>query len=114
MKEIREVRLVMLADEYPDLSYLEQDCFAPEGAERLAKYGDTWSCVGLRVDAVIVVNGVLQTITSAGLWGIESDSGDGYFEQVWAEELAQLTDQLEELGFTAEEISDAPTEKVEV
>ncbi len=47
-----------------------------------------------------------QTITSGGLWGIESDAGK-YFEEVEREELAALCDQLHALGFSKRTIAAA-------
>lgn len=66
-----------------------------------------WCYLGIRAEARIVVEGVSQQITSAGLWGVESDSGDDYLAEVGAEELQQLAEQLKALGFSARQIKSA-------
>lgn len=76
-----------------------------------------WCYIGLRAEAKIGIGDVVnyparynvttQTITSGGLWGIESDSESGYFEEVKAEQLAELKDQLKALGFSARAIATA-------
>lgn len=40
----------------------------------------------------------LLSLTSAGLWGIEEDSGEDYFQEVYAEEREQLAGELVELA----------------
>ncbi len=71
-----------------------------------------WCFVGVRADAQILIpNGsqgssTIQTITSGGLWGIESDSGE-YFKEVEKEQLDELRDQLHALGFSKRAISAA-------
>ena len=41
---------------------------------------------------------ILTRIESPGLWGIESDSGEDYFQSVFEEESTILADMLAELG----------------
>jgi len=48
-----------------------------------------------------------QTITSGGLWGIESDADRPYLESVESDELADLRGQLKALGFSTRAISAA-------
>lgn len=48
-----------------------------------------------------------QTVTSGGLWGIESDSDRAYFEEVKREQLAELRSELKALGFSSRAISAA-------
>ena len=72
-----------------------------------------WYYIGIRAEAAVSVDGnnpqggVTQTITSGGLWGIESDSGRDYLESVEKEELADLKTQLLALGFSKRAISTA-------
>lgn len=66
-----------------------------------------WYFVGIRAEAQIIVNDVIQEITSPGLWGNESDSGEEHFKQVEQEELGTLRDQLEALGFSKRAIATA-------
>lgn len=114
-RAILEVTTREQVDYDADLSYLEQDYndvpadeaakYREQDRERLEAYqrGEWW-CVGIDACAVVVVNHVRQTITSGGLWGIESDSGEDYLREVAEEELSSLADILRELGFTNEEL----------
>ena len=63
--------------------------------ERATAYlNDAWYYVGIRARAhmYVVKNGcgTHYTIESAGLWGIESDSSEAYFSEVFGEEKASL------------------------
>jgi len=84
------------------MSYLEQEEFA----DRLQEYrrGDFYF-EGCWAEAKILVNGVVQTVRSGGLWGIESDGDSAYKASVEAEEKVALAEILASLGFTAEETS---------
>ena len=85
------------SDDSPDVSYLEQECFNDEeGRARLAAFhaGD-WGMIGIRAKATIVVrhsngNSTSYTLTSAGLWGIESDSPESYLADIYAEQCEEL------------------------
>ena len=77
-----------------DPDYIERDYARAERYNR----GD-WCMVGVYAEAEIVVNGRTQRVTSAGLWGIESDSGRDYFREVGREETAQLCADLAAMGF---------------
>ncbi len=81
-----------------------------------------WGYIGIRAEAEIVlpyqvnkgcVHGhevyiqLTQTVTSGGLWGIESDSERSYLEEVKGEELSQLKGSLRTLGFSARAIATA-------
>lgn len=76
--------------------------------------GDWWY-IGIRAEAEIALDtgaesrGALltQTITSGGLWGIESDSDASYINDTAKEELADLKHQLAALGFSKRAISQA-------
>jgi hypothetical protein len=48
-----------------------------------------------------------QELSSGGLWGIESNSGEDYFLEVLAGQWAELVDVLHEFGFTDEQIAAA-------
>lgn len=92
-----------IIDESPDASYLEQEGMGFE--DRLAAYerGD-FHFVGIRASVEIEIphgtdgTRILQTITSPGLWGIESDSGDTYMQEVFRDECDILADMLKELN----------------
>lgn len=83
------VRIEVMPDIDPDASYLEQAGFE----DRLQAYrNDEFGFVGVRVavEAHDWDTGVTVRTTSAGLWGIESDSGDEYFREVAADEANAL------------------------
>ena len=76
-----------------------------EDMHRLETYGEHWIMMGCKAKAIINVpiqhnseNSIIQTITSGGLWGIESDSTPEYLKEVETEELECLRLQLEALG----------------
>lgn len=132
VKEIRKVTLCREVDVDPDLSYLgEFGSSRREGAiehepgnprtysyfypanpkygrqdyERvLAHDNGGWCHVGVVARAEVVVSGVIQRVTSGGLWGIESDSDPEHFEAVEKEQLEELGDVLVALGFTEGEV----------
>jgi len=76
--------------------YGMQDYKRMEGLER----GD-WSFIGIMAKAVVSyrLNGYcrLETFTSGGLWGIETDAGE-YLDEVKTEELDGLKNHLEAFG----------------
>ena len=108
-RRIFGVKVFLYDDANPDLSYLsDPTCqgveYAAENLERLSKYGDQWSVVGVRAEARVGVshdgtNWQMQELTSSGLWGIETDSDRGYFQQVATDELADLGATLRAFGF---------------
>jgi hypothetical protein len=52
-------------------------------------------------------NWLINTLSSGGLWGIESDGEKSYIKDVEEEELEHLKDVLKEYGFSEEEITEA-------
>lgn len=79
-------------------SYFEQDY---QRSERL-NAGD-WCYLGVRAVAEVsypISNGNrrTETLTSGGLWGIESDSDAKYALEVEAQELADLKEHLKQFG----------------
>jgi hypothetical protein len=88
-------------DQFPDTSYLDTEDFQ----ERRQQYETgSFEFIGIRAEAEIVAGGVCQTITSGGLWGIESDSAPEYLSEVEEEEIGQLKDILQSLGFSSKAI----------
>lgn len=78
--------------------------------ERMEDYNDgQWSMVGIKASAIVKLtdSDLTQSISSGGLWGIESDSDKLYFWEVGQEELAQLRTELEAVGFSEEDITAA-------
>src|SRR5208337_2611859 len=93
--ELQAIRVLVLPDENPDVSFLDQDDFE----DRKKEYArGEFSFVGVRAEAEIVVDGILQTIVSGGLWGIESDAGDEYIKEVGGDEYNDLRRILKTLG----------------
>lgn len=86
--------------------YVRQDYARIEALQ----HGD-WSVIGIRAEAEILIPSgsasLVQEITSGGLWGIESDSGESYFSEVEQDELADLRTQLSGIGFSKRAISAA-------
>lgn len=87
----------------PDLTFLE--CATGDEADnaanraRLEAYENgEFDFVGVRAQArCLIVNagvGTYVNLESAGLWGIESDSGEDYLNEVYAEELDALKEML--------------------
>jgi hypothetical protein len=64
-----------------------------------------WGFIGIHAQAAVQLAGdVVQTLRSGGLWGIESDSDEGYLGEVQAEQLAELRTVLQAVGFSLAEI----------
>ena len=94
-----DFRCQIVPDDCPDASYLEQEGFA----DRLEQYRQgAFDFVGVRAAIELPIpfgkDRILTWIESPGLWGIESDSGEDYFDSVFQEEIAILADMLAELG----------------
>ena len=67
-----------------------------------------WCLLGIEAKAQVQLTGdTVQSITSGGLWGIESDSGEEYFKTIQDEQLDLLRGELEAIGFTNAEIKAA-------
>lgn len=102
--ELQSIVVLVLPDEDPDVSFLDQDEF--EDRKEAYRRGN-FSFVGVRAEAEIVVDGIIQHITSGGLWGVESDAGDEYIEGIAQEEYTDLRKILKTLGVPTSEL---PTE----
>ena len=97
-KTITDITARRIDDGDPDPSYLEQEGFE----DRLESYRNgEFAFIGIFARANVTVDGVIQTIQSAGLWGIESDSDEQYLKDVESEEISSLAGILESLGFDA-------------
>jgi len=99
----------VLDDDSGDTSYLDADSgryddvedpeerarYEAEDATRLADYGDGWAFVGVRAKLTLMVpigggSFTVYELASAGLWGVESDSGEDYLNEVYEDEKAEL------------------------
>jgi hypothetical protein len=93
--KVQVIRVVIEDDPNPDTAYLGQ----AELAERRAAYArDEFSFLAVRAEAEVVIEGIAQTLTSAGAPGIESDIGEEYVAQVAQEEWSALRDVLKTVG----------------
>jgi len=65
-----------------------------------------WSYVGIQARAEVTLMGsdIVQRLTSGGLWGIESDSGEDYRAEVARDELEALRLELLAVGFSPRQI----------
>lgn len=91
--------------------YVREDYARMERMNR----GD-WCYIGIRAEAEVVANvqtegkpgkwhGVVQRVTSGGLWGIESDSERSYIKEEQAGQLSELKTELLAMGFSKRAIS---------
>ncbi len=84
------------ADEHPKLAkkYLKQNEARLEQVNR----GEVWQ-LGVIAEATVRTTegniSRLETLTSGGLWGMESDGGKEYFAETEQDQLADLKDHLE-------------------
>jgi hypothetical protein len=94
-----------------DTSYLDQECFEDRRDEYVR---GEFNFIGIDARVTIVVAGVMQEITSGGLWGIEDDSDGEYLDGLAGEQLNELADILHDLGFGTDDIADAFPEGFEL
>ncbi len=86
---------------------------AQQDYNRMEAYGrGEFGFLGIMATADIAVptapgNATVQHITSGGLWGVESDSGDTYLTEIEQEQVSELKEQLTALGFSKRAIATA-------
>lgn len=107
--KIGKITIRQLADTDPDTSYMDQDGF--EDIKRAYENGEFFY-IGIKAEAEILTshNGkewLINTITSGGLWGIESNSDESHLESIRMEEEHDLKAVLLKFGFSDEEITKA-------
>src|SRR5512143_1062878 len=98
---LQAIRVVFEQDPEPDASYLDQDEFEDRRTEY--KRGK-FNFVSARAEAEVNIEGVLQTLTSGGLNGIESDSEQEYLDEIIAEEWKTLRNVLKTVGVPTAEL----------
>lgn len=75
---------------------------------RMIAFSDgQWEYIGIRATAEVVIAGTCQTVTSGGLWGIESDSDAAYLQEIEAEQVSELRTILYGMGFSKRSIAAA-------
>jgi hypothetical protein len=91
-----------IVDDCPEVSFMD--------SERLKEYDAGQFCfIGIKVSTEILTSlnegkdWLINTITSGGLWGIESDSDSTYLKEVEQEEMIELEKTLNGLGFSDSE-----------
>jgi hypothetical protein len=137
---ILSIRIEHRIDENPDLSFLgkytntwvegciereinnprEYKFFLPateygqQDYQRMEDYNkNNWWMIGIVAKAQIKSpNGIIQTICSGSLWGIESDSDKEYIKQVEQEQLDGLKKELEAIGLGERAIEKAFNEDI--
>jgi hypothetical protein len=89
---------------FQDPEYKEQD------QERLDAFnrGD-WSMVGVRAEVEVAIAGTVQTIRTPGVWAVESDSSQSYFNELGTQEYAELLVILAEMGIPKNRVPKAST-----
>lgn len=90
-----DITVRRVPDEDSDPSYLDQAEFAER---KLAYERGEFDFIGITAHADILVNGVVQSVQSGGLWSIESNSGEDYLQNIEQEQIAELRDILSTLG----------------
>lgn len=133
-KKINKIIIKHILDTDPDLSFLKQDYrgadvteeenerYQEQDKKRLESYGYTWEMIGIKAVAEIHITSnswsppqtQIHEISSGGLWGVESDSGPERFSEIEQEELNDLSETLQEFGFSKDEIDKAPMQQKEV
>ena len=116
MKRIHSVTIQRITDKDPDTSYLQQEGYE----ERWQQFQDgQFNFIGIMACAEVTKafsatvtlaeykghGGIAQSITSGGLWGIESDSDRSYLQEIEDEQLSELREQLRAFGFSQRAIS---------
>lgn len=91
-----------------DLTADEVIRYTKQDFKHMESLNDGSECFyGVMAEAEITVGDICQTITSGGIWGIESYSDDSYFKEMEDEQLHKLKQQLTALGFSKRAISTA-------
>ena len=99
--ELQSVRVIFEEDPDPDISYLEQDEFE----DRLDAYrNEVFHHIGVHVEAEVSIADTVQTLTSPGIWGIESDTDEESLDQIVSEEWKSLRDVLKTVGVPTDKL----------
>lgn len=93
--------------ENADKAYALQDYRRSEALNK-----GQWCYIGIKVEAEVGISEdgkewKTEKLSSTGLWGIKSDSGEEYFKSVIEEESNELRKELEAFGFSARIIREA-------
>lgn len=76
--------------------------------ERMESYNNKiWQMLFIQAFAEVDIGGVIQRVTSGGIGGVESDSGQDYLDLIEAEQKEELASILKEMGFRKKTIRKA-------
>ena len=94
-----EFQRVVSEDPIPDHSWLEQEGFE----DRLAAYKrGEFHLVGVQAKVELRVpygaDFICVSLSPPGVWGIESDAGEEYFDEVFKQECDVLADMITAIG----------------
>jgi hypothetical protein len=113
----REYRYFNPSDNYKGLPAEDQRKYVRQDYDRMESLNaGNWNYIGIRAEAEYGIHApglekgghyILQTITSGGLWGTESDSEESYLKSIEQEELSTLRTELKAIGFSTRAISTA-------
>lgn len=98
---LKIIESMQYSQEDADKDWMEVYRWIKEDEHRMDCYGRTWHMFGIRAVATLhfpdrnTEDKIIQKISSPGLFGIESDSEDAYFQEVEEEQIAILLDMLE-------------------
>lgn len=87
--------------------------YAMQDFKRMEAYENgNWCCIGISAVANVSIElgkdtRKLDTLTSGGLWGIESDAGEEHLEEIRQEQLSELHTVLDAYGFSKAQITKA-------
>jgi hypothetical protein len=91
--ELETIKRKDIYDENPDLSWVDK--------KRLESMDmGYWHFIGILAVAEIRINGISETISSPGLWNIESDSDESDLNEIYQDQKDELAAMLRELGFS--------------
>lgn len=99
-------------DNYRGLPEADIIKYCLQDYERMEAYNNGHFCfIGMSAYATVSIpsgsSAVESKVSSGGLWGIESDSGDSALTEYENEQLAELKEPLRALGFSSRAISTA-------
>lgn len=110
MYKLKSLHVCTEIDHYPELDYIT-DNDSEEARARLDAYNnEEWWCVVVYAEAKVIYKISDQYsiqnigIQTPGIWGVESDAGKDYFEEIGKDELYLLKEMVLDLkGITEED-----------
>ena len=106
-------------ENYQGLTEKEIKEYCQQDYERMESLNaGNWCFIGIKAEVEIQTsedgkNWLINKISSGGIWGIESGSGEDYLKEEEDGQLEQLNKLLREFGFSDEEINNAKENQLE-